>query len=57
MLRKTFEVWIKEVDAHIVKKVGLYHDDLPDCLYHDWYEDGVSPSSAASRAIRSAKEY
>lgn len=51
----TFEQWLREVDRAVVAKVGLSYQDLPDCCYRDWYDQGVSPKGAASRAIRSAK--
>lgn len=53
-MRKTFEEWMKEVDAQLRKKVGLTHLDLPDCCYRDWYDDGVRPSTAANRAVKNS---
>jgi hypothetical protein len=55
--KKTFEEWMVEVNKVVETKVGLGTDDLPDCCYRDWYDNGVSVKSAAARAIRSAKEY
>ena len=53
---KTFEQWMKEVDAILsAKLMGLTSSDLPDCCYAMWHEDGVTPKSAAARAIRYAK--
>ena len=52
----TFEEWIKEVDRELVRRCGLSHKDLPDCCYHDWYDDGATPSQAASDAIAEANE-
>ena len=50
-----FAVWMAKVDAKIAAKAfGLGSDDLPDCCYADWFEDGVSPSEAAAKAIKSA---
>ena len=54
MRRLTFEQWIAKVDEILVKRVGLGRDDLPDCCYRDWYDDGVSPSVAAKRAMEDA---
>lgn len=51
-----FENWMKLVDNYIVQVIGLTSADLPDCCYRDWYDDGVSPKSAAKRAMRSATE-
>ena len=54
---KNYDEWKGRVDAFLRDKLaGLSSDDLPDCPYRDWYEDGVSPLSAATRAIRNAKE-
>jgi Family of unknown function (DUF5419) len=55
--RQTFEQWKLAVNQAIERKVGMSSDDLPDWGYADAYEDGLSPASAASSAIRSAKEY
>lgn len=55
MARKvTFEAWLAKVDAAIRAKTGLTLRDLDDCPYADWYEDGVSPATAAKRAIKNA---
>ncbi len=51
-----FDAWMKKVDAEVSRKVGLSVHDLPDCCFSDWHEDGVTPKSAASRAIKYAKE-
>lgn len=56
MAKMTFEQWLNKVDAAVESRTGLSRDDLPDCPYRDWYDDGVSPSAAASRAIKAAKE-
>lgn len=50
---KTFETWIDEVNR-LLDLIGLSIDDLPDCCYRDWFEDGVSAKRAAARAIKSA---
>lgn len=49
-----FRDWMKKVDHAIQKRTGLVSDDLPDCCYRDWFDDGVTPSNAASHAIRAA---
>jgi hypothetical protein len=47
-----FRAWMKKVDAHISRKLGgLTSDDLPDCCYRDWFNDGTSPSKAAKMAM------
>lgn len=54
-MRKTFDQWMKEV-ALAVRAAGLDVRDLPDCPYHDWYDDRVSPKAAAKRAIKNAMD-
>jgi hypothetical protein len=53
-VKKTFEQWLKEVDKAIAAKTTMSYLDLPDQPYQSWYEEGVSPKSAAARAIRDA---
>jgi hypothetical protein len=55
--RLPFSAWMRAVDAAVTKKCGLSADDLPDACYCDWHAQGVSPSAAAARAIRAAKDY
>lgn len=56
MPRKTFEEWMKEVDTILMRTCYLSSADLPDCCYRDWYDQGVTPRSAASRAKKNASE-
>lgn len=51
-----FKYWIDKVDTEVEKRVCMSVHDLPDCPYRDWFEDGVSPVSAARKAIKNAKE-
>ena len=46
-----FDIWMKKVDNAIGQACGLSSDDLADCCYRDWYEDGVTPSDAAQMAL------
>ena len=55
-IKRSFDEWMKAADAACEAKAGLSIHDLSDCPFMDWYEDGVSPSSAASRAIRMEME-
>ena len=49
----SFERWMAVVDIHLLKKTGcLTSQDMMDAPYADWYEDGVSAKSAASKAIK-----
>lgn len=54
--KQTFQDWKRLVNIQIEKMCGLSSDDLPDCNYRDWHEDGVSATAAARRAIKRAKE-
>ena len=56
MAKRSFEDWMREVDRIIQARIGLSYNDLPDCCYMDWYEDGVTPKGAAGRALRNAGE-
>jgi hypothetical protein len=48
--RLSFSCYRREVNRLIEAKCGLSLDDLPDVTIRDWYDDGVSTKSAASRA-------
>jgi hypothetical protein len=54
-MKMTFEEWYKEVDRQVISLCMMSRDDLPDCCYADWYDEGATPKQAARRAIRSAK--
>jgi hypothetical protein len=56
MAKKSFETWMKEVDAAVKALCYLSVADLPDCPFYDWYEDGVSPKAAARRVVKNANE-
>jgi hypothetical protein len=53
-MKQSFEEWRKAVDAAVSRATGLSLDDLPDVALRDWYDDGVTPKSAASRAVKYA---
>jgi hypothetical protein len=38
--------WCVQVDSRIQELCGLGLDDLPDCLYRDWYDDGGKPGQS-----------
>ena len=50
----TLDQWMQAVNALVERKYGLSTDDLPDCCYADWFEDGMLPSTAARKAIKNA---
>lgn len=49
-----FAEWMAEVDEVIVETVGLTSSDLPDCLWRDWFESGMSHKDAAAQALEDA---
>lgn len=53
----TFDAWMTRVNAAIDKLCGCDSDDLPDYDYYNAYEDMLSPSQAARKAIRNAGGY
>lgn len=53
-LKPTFEEWLRLVDVYVLAKCGLSYDDLEDCPYRDWFDDGMRPSTAAAKAIKRA---
>jgi hypothetical protein len=56
-MRKTFEVWMTEVDNNIANVLcGMTSSDLPDVCYMDWYENGMTPKAAARKAIKNTGE-
>ena len=46
-----YEAWCARIDDLIWYRTGCGREDLPDCLYHDWYDEGLTPLTAAIRAI------
>jgi len=46
-----FTSWLRKVDVHMVSTFGLAHDDLPDALWRDKYDDGLSPIEAIESTI------
>lgn len=50
-----FETWMRLVDSRIQASTSLVSLDLPDLPYMDMYEAGVTPRSAAAKAIKNAK--
>jgi hypothetical protein len=47
----SFDDWLRYVDMHMVRAVGLNHRDIADWTWYDAYEAGVSPVDAAREAI------
>lgn len=49
----SFEDWMRQVDREMIRVSGIGHMDIGDQLWHDWYDDGISPKEAAEDALRS----
>lgn len=49
---KNFDVWMKAVNQQLILICGMSSDDLADCPYSDWWEDGMSVKGAARKAIK-----
>lgn len=55
--RKPFDVWFAKVNSAVEAETGgLSVNDLPDCCFRDWFDDGVKPEAAAKRALKNASE-
>lgn len=55
-MKMSFQQWMNKVNQIINAKIGLDSGDLPDCCYLDWYNDGMTAASAATRAVRNCWE-
>ena len=47
----TYQQYMQQVDAELLKICGLTHSDLSDFCSRDLYEDGVSPREAAEECL------
>ena len=50
-----YQKWMRRVDNIVWEKAGRSLRDLPDCLYRDWYEEGIPAEQAARRALSNAR--
>lgn len=51
-----FESWMVHVDCYLLKACGLSHKDIDDWAYRDAYDAGKTPKTAASKALKAAKD-
>jgi len=51
---QSYREWVKEVDKHLINRIGLHMSDLPDWLSRDAYEDGIDPEEAAEMCLEEA---
>lgn len=56
MTPPTFEEWLKQVNAILLREFGLSSEDLPDQLYADMYEDGLTAQECVE-AVREELDY
>ena len=56
MNNQNYDAWMRDVNIYIEKCAGCSADDLPDCCYADWHDQGMTVGAAARKAIRSAKD-
>ncbi|AHG23872.1 hypothetical protein CH25_gp14 [Mycobacterium phage EagleEye] len=47
----SFARWLGEVDRFMLGTYGVTHGDIADWLWHDAYDAGQGPRSAAREAI------
>ena len=55
-MKQKFEQWMEAVNDRVEALAGCSVHDLPDCLFADWFADGMSARDAARRAIRNAND-
>ena len=41
-----FEGWLRELDDITRQEMGCSYQDLPDQLFRDWFDDGMTPAEA-----------
>ena len=41
-----FEAWLLELDEITYEETGHSYKDLPDQLYRNWFDEGLSPEDA-----------
>lgn len=56
-MKLTFEQWMRQVNNILVVLVHMESEDLPDVDYSTWYQQGLSPTRAAKKAIRIGGSY
>ena len=52
---RDFTEWMRQVDKAIEKRTGMVSADIDDFCYRDCFDDGRTPASTASAAIRNAR--
>ena len=49
--QRKFDGWMRNVNKAIESICGLTADDLADCPFADWFEDGIEPNEAAQLVL------
>ena len=52
--RDRSEAWLIELDDICQQETGLSYKDLPDQLFQDWYDDGLTPEDAYYQLMENA---
>ena len=47
----TFQEFMFECDEIVASMIGLGVDDMPDALWRDFFDDGMSPDDAVQTAF------
>lgn len=50
----TFEQWKSGCNIIVIDKIGLSLNDMPDALWRDYYDDGLTPQQAVDSAVEDA---
>jgi hypothetical protein len=50
MTDNKFNEWLKKCDKIVSRKAGLGLDDLPDAMWRDYFDDGLTPIDATDSA-------
>lgn len=48
---RDFDTWMEKADQCLLRNMGISIYDLPDKCYRDWFESGMSPGTAAYKAL------
>lgn len=51
-----FDEFMREVDMRLVDECGLDSECMPDYLYHDAFQNNVSPKECAACALENARD-
>jgi hypothetical protein len=49
--RDRFEAWLIQLDDICLQEMGISYQDLPDQLFRDWFDDGLTPEDAYYQMI------